>query len=592
MEGRIVETQAEEIKQPINYQSNAVLVYCKENLGYGDLIFGLKTANEVKKYLINERNYQGQVILVTPEESKKQIIKLGGDVEFDIPITTPKDISHRLNLEKNQKNFITVDCVIDGPTFTTVPDYNFHGMDLNGKIPADTPIIIIPEYNAQSSAAIAFAATERKLLAARNGAFYGASPDFTDKYDFQLKQIKTMQSGFNTKKNEEGILITDKLVEASLAKKLKDNAFTEIQQKAWNEINDSKLQKINTPALSASEYFNQHDLFFEYNSNSGKIRANQKNPCEHFLRIHQMFIQNSEKNQDIVTIGGKSKEKLEALNILKEKLIQQSNFSKIIFVNLDKEKEEILHDDKKDGKVYRVFYTKSLTHEQMLDLQILSNDLVGVTGDQSLSEAISAAKLIVYECLTHKIGLISTYCDLIFEITKNKDVKELATLLINAKTEAEYNRLAFLFAQKGLKDKLMQANEEISFKYNLGRNIANFTGKILEERKVIAPESLPQLDLLKKKYTSLDVNDRTSYVEALVYVHQNRNKDYAKLYKSALQNLDSNEKKLIENDYKYDNRMEFRSLILSLKKEKGFFQHVKSKMEQIISKDAVNKPKF
>ncbi|WP_229776957.1 hypothetical protein, partial [Alicyclobacillus cellulosilyticus] len=62
-----------------------------------------------------------------------------------------------------------------------------------------------------------------------------------------------------------------------------------------------------------------------------------------------------------------------------------------------------------DEKTFRVIYASGIPHESMIALSALSGPLSGATGDQSLSECLSANKLMVYECLPHKQSLIANY---------------------------------------------------------------------------------------------------------------------------------------------------------------------------------------
>jgi hypothetical protein len=74
-----------------------------------------------------------------------------------------------------------------------------------------------------------------------------------------------------------------------------------------------------------------------------------------------------------------------------------------------------VHEEKiKEGekKLTIVALMSTISHEKMKTLIKCSKDLCLVTGDQSLSEAISADKLFFYEKLMHKITLWKTLCHL------------------------------------------------------------------------------------------------------------------------------------------------------------------------------------
>lgn len=148
--------------------------------------------------------------------------------------------------------------------------------------------------------------------------------------------------------------------------------------------------------------------------------------------MHHLFVAESTKNQDIFGVGRNERVKLLAV---KEMLpvLMESGFNKILYISLDTNEKQVLYEQANKEpvkKIYRFFYTNQLTHPEMIAILALSGDLVGITGDQSLGEALSAKKLIVYECLSHKRKLVEGLIRFFEVASKNHNTKKLVELLI------------------------------------------------------------------------------------------------------------------------------------------------------------------
>ena len=194
-------------------------------------------------------------------------------------------------------------------------------------------------------------------------------------------------------------------------------------------------------------------------------------PARRFLKIHREFYKTSDKNQDVVMVGESEADKYAALQGIKANLMVDG-FTHISFYNADTKKEGILYDAGMVGKTYRVIYTSGMSHTSMMACNALSGHLIGATGDQSLSEALSSNKMMVYECLNHKRSLIQNYDAAIRNASHlDPDITETLILLRTAETASQYERLGTYLRDPQVQEKFRLANRATVEKYRLGSEI-------------------------------------------------------------------------------------------------------------------------
>jgi len=88
------------------------------------------------------------------------------------------------------------------------------------------------------------------------------------------------------------------------------------------------------------------------------------------------------------------------------KRMKQFHFSHVEFINLSHNRNEPwLHQPGLPNRTYRIFYQERFSHQVVKQLLKLSQ-LSGCTGDQSLSEALSAGVFPIYSAMPHKIALL------------------------------------------------------------------------------------------------------------------------------------------------------------------------------------------
>ncbi|MDP3561636.1 MAG: protein kinase [Legionellaceae bacterium] len=416
--------------------------------GYGDFLFALKLSQSLKQKYINEGVTPPPIYIVTRKEGKDQIKKLGGDVEFGTEILTPDELDRRTrSTDPNQH--IDVGELIEGPVFDSdlleqVDDA------VNSKEPIS--LMMMSEYGAGHTVAdpFALAVLYRKL---------------------RLKNIKYSQlirTGLSDV--EEGILLTESLLNPDPTK----NQYRDLDESLKEVIVDSE------------DYRNRTELSMQYSHDTYTPNVN---PTEHYLQIHREYYLDSPKNHDVIMVGKQLEMKRAALKNMVEQL-KTDGFQRIVFYNTKTKTEDVLWDSQQPGRQYRGIYVEGMSHQSMLACTALSGPLMGATGDQSFGEALSANKIMVYELLAHKKGLLSSYNTTIYDAPgQTYNVKQLLVQLPRIMTDSVfecneesrdkkqsyYQNLGELLRNTTLVSMLMKAQKDIRSKRNLTNAVFNIS---------------------------------------------------------------------------------------------------------------------
>lgn len=390
--------------------------------GYGDFLFALKMADQLKYYYTHVLGGEFPTIhIVTQDSGKQKILNLKGDQEFGLEIITPKELEQKV---KNGE--INVSSVIEGPVFRSrfISEINQALSPLNKPI----PLTMIPEYSYNSN-------LTRDMISREK--------EYRQKHlsNFECKNI--IYTGFDEKFNEQGIILSPSLI-------------SQTSKEESAEKLDPKLKNYMLRGSTISDYQKDNELYFQYSHDTYPTTHNQTT-ARRFLEIHRQLVKSSDKNQDVLMVGKTEGTKKQALVDLKNKLIQDG-FKKITFLNTDTGIEEKLHDSEEQGKTYRVIYSSGIPHESMISCTALSQDLMGATGDQSFGEALSANKVVVYECLQHKQQLTQGYRFMLAK--QDPNLLYMVDLLSTASTKLEYRELGKLLTQQNI-EKLKHANKAL-----------------------------------------------------------------------------------------------------------------------------------
>lgn len=446
----------------------AIIVYVGDGFGgYGDFIYGLKTVEALKKNLAKDIGYTEEIFLVSEATGKAKVIGIGGDKEFGVTVLSVEEL-RELARKKDFKLDFAVEVAAlayDSP----VPVF----------VSETTPILLSSEYSSDPPRELAETKSSQ-LPSAANNSLSGLNIFQTEKrYNNGKRPVVLVRSGLDIENGENGIFITQSLL--SIAQKKQRGDFSFMPQ-AWRDVGRTLNHVIigrPVEETSINKYRATTEFHFEYSRNTEPQNGNS---CQRYLKIHQLYNKNSKKNQDVLSIGKDTAAKLEAFENELPNLAK--HYNKIVFIDIDTKEEHVRHDDgtpQDQAKVFRFLYTRQVDHEKMLALFAVSGDLVGVTGDQSFGEAISAGKAIVYEEPSHKIALLDGYLD-VCRSSRDQHLYDLQYQLVRAKDEKDWAKLEELLEKKDVQQTLnsiKQNNLQVAEKYNLGTRIAAAMAKHL-----------------------------------------------------------------------------------------------------------------
>ena len=392
--------------------------------GYGDFLFALKLSAQLNEFYAKQGPNIPLIYIITQKSAMEKIKNLKGDTEFNATILTPLLLKNKFD-----QGELEVDHIIEGPVFQSEL---INQIDVAlSRSPRKIPITMIPEYTLNNP-------NYRSYLT--KNALY------RKKLLNNIKYVNTIYSGFKSDAEEKGILFSKELV----APFDPETMYNQLEENIRFAIFQGK---------SITEYRQSTNLSFQYSHDSfTTIRIDTS--IKHYLNTHVEFIKNNDKNEDVFVIGKTFNEKLDALEQIKEKLIK-NHFTHICFYDVDEGINTVLH-DAGTKKSYRMLYSKGISHPTMIACTALSGPLMGATGDQSLGEAISANKVIIYECLRHKKELILNYhYSLTRQSHDNPLVKETLSLLHTAELEEDYTRLGELIRNSAVCQALTDANKSL-----------------------------------------------------------------------------------------------------------------------------------
>ncbi len=390
--------------------------------GYGDFLFALKLAEQVKKHYINllGKDQAPEVKLITQSSGQHKIKSLKGDTEFEVEVLTPAELK-----EKVEKKELEVASLIEGPVFQSSLIQRTNAALQKQAHPV--PLIMMPEY--------AYSSTSHRHMIENQR-------QFRKKALNKIVYLETIYTGFNSNADERGIILNDSLITpeepSALSSKLEE------------KISDALLS-----GTDVETYQNNTDMYFQYSHDTFPTTP-ETSAAERFLKIQRIYSKSSKKNQDIVMVGKTERTKREALEKVKKQLIADG-FTKISFYNAETKQEEYLFGEPDiEGRHYRVVYSSGMSHASMIAAQALSGNLVGATGDQSFGEAVSGDKILIYECLRHKQLLRDEYYNQLKKL--DPACAYILNLLRNAESESDYKHLEALLTEE-MKVKLINLSK-------------------------------------------------------------------------------------------------------------------------------------
>lgn len=429
----------------------------KNSDGSGDIVHTVKVADHIQRFMATKR-YNGNIIIVVPEAQHhkgneyfpdsttdhQEITKsFLSDVNRFVHVQTLNEFEDQI---RGSTDLSKIDLCLKVTCTTCLTDEIETALSRN-----NIPIIYLPEYSNDTSPENA------KLI---------------------------LRGGFNQNTREQGVIPSQYLLDATARPITHDQqmtAFTQLKlsiQQALGTDHGTFIANRSTHGLSfqySNEHSDEHTLTFQCAGNAKDMTQTNEvkryTPTTFFLQEHCWLTEHSSCSQNVICIGKHEETKLTALKAIQQQLIA-NGFQNIVFVNLDTKDEKYLYLDHTTTKSsdpiksYRLLYTKKVPYETMQALLLLSNQFVGATGDHSLVEAMSARRLVSYECKPHKAKFIQGCLDQIDSKTANKDVRLLAKYLLKKRSpysEVEYDESTVknLLQNTGAANELRRINSEL-----------------------------------------------------------------------------------------------------------------------------------
>jgi hypothetical protein len=400
----IIDSWVTEISKTIlAKQKNHIIIKINMSGGFGDLLFGLRLADILLKNLPSV-----EIALVFYDyelQNSQHIIKEYPHLKNHCyrAQTYPEELPEAF---KDPKSGICIGVATYGST---------SDLGYNLRLPDEYPLLALPEYAL-----------------------------FSEKKYTQETSVETMRdvkvAGLT--RYEYGIFIDSKL-KAAVQKKWSDFIFHSDPILHVDELSEG-LRKEIIGEQSPAKYSSRTNFYFGY----GHFPPTQK----HFIRsVAHLEKNKSSKNVDLLLILDEP-DRLEQIfdDSLKEELALQG-FGQIEITGSPSREPKIIK-LKDSGRILRIMPKKELSHRDFEGCLLMSQPLSLITGDQSLSEGISAGKIFIYELFFHKFHLAESFKSLAAELKLPlveeyfvKTTVDLISLLKDERKSSEYDELATKF---------------------------------------------------------------------------------------------------------------------------------------------------
>lgn len=361
----------------------------------GDLTSCVKAIGQLKEQYPDDVQPH-LLVVIDPkfQENAKRVIPAG--IEYTLMARSQKSYSE-IDSPEAEKLLDETDLVVIYPCAHLMVRQTYEYLEKSEK-----PIIITTEYNPKFS----------KGQLKDNWGGVEKFPPLTAHY---------METGFSTtEKKRLGIFI--------------EPSQTIQPHETLSNIQDEKDHAFRDLLLSSSsgkddEYFSSHDMYFGYYNNLDMQAENQGADCNVFLDLCISKSQNKAKESghmkaiDIIMPLRTNSELINAQDLFSG--LERYDLKEFRFEFYEKNPDGQMECKLKMGEgdnVVRIMNPFNLNSKTMNLLLKLSDPLCYITGDQSLSEAFSNDKLIIYQVMDWKTSLGSG----ILEAVENKVGKESA----------------------------------------------------------------------------------------------------------------------------------------------------------------------
>lgn len=363
----------------------------------GDLTSCVKAINHIREQYSNEV-HPSLLVLVdeTYHDNVKRVISSG--IDYTI-LAESKSKEKEFESPEAKERLNEADLVVIYPCAHLLTESMYTSIEKSNK-----PIILSTEYNPVFSS--------RQLNANWGGNISQGFPPLTAHY---------METGFSTREKKRlGIFIEPNI------KNQPSETLSNIQDEKDFAFRDLLLE---TSSGNDHEYFKSHDMYFGYYNNLNFQSPDQGVDCNVFLdlciskSIKKASESGDKKTIDIIMPLRSNSELISAKELFSN--LNRYDLKQFRFEFYEKNADSQMECKIKLGEgdnVVRIMNPFNINSKTMSLLIKLSDPLCYITGDQSLSEAFSNDKLIIYQIMEWKKALGNG----ILETIENKMGKESA----------------------------------------------------------------------------------------------------------------------------------------------------------------------
>lgn len=344
---QIIDSSLSKIYRTIISGKSHIVIRVLDKAGYGDLLFAMKLTEMISKNIPEAKI----AIVFQDEKTISKVRSIASEYPFEKNCYSLRKLPAEF---KSLKNGLCIGAATFYDEEETVKDLKYDQMGLPDKY----PFLRIPEYGCT--------------------------------YKQEKFYEKSKVTGLCT--HEFGIFIDPKIISAIESfKEKKQNPLLHI-----NNLIDKSLQKqILQNASDIESYSQRSNLYFGY--------AHSTTSHVHFIKAVANLEKGNDKNVDLILILDNPLELDLLITPEVKSELRKAGFGKIKIAPTEQTSFSTLKISLKSSKVLRIIPKNSLVHKDVETCLIMSRPLSLVTGDQSISEAISAGKIFIYELWSHKI---------------------------------------------------------------------------------------------------------------------------------------------------------------------------------------------
>lgn len=396
----------------------AIILFTSERGGFGDFSLMITIAKKLKSSL----EIIPEIILVVDNHVIKGQILARFEMG-ELGLLTKHEYEASVRDIGNKQLIPTL--VIEGPTYQS-------GRRLF--VDQSVPVLFIAEYSANEQATLCdtfnIMKTRRRIdgnqTISVDAGFLTLKRIGSNLANIEMNLLRNPEKemGFSKEfatqhysgNKEKGIVIREELFKAGNQRRANPSEFKKNKIK---ELPPQILTLLCSSSITPENYLNDTSFYLIYTHDSGAL--------EHFIKVVTDIQKDQPKrNCDILVVGSLEELKLSELSDSLKISLKNTSFSQGEIVLADKKIPLLSAQSKSTSEnKLRILHLPFVKNSDLIDLMLISENITGVTGDQSFSECIALGNLPVYSCHSHK----ETFYNGLIKFAQEQQLPALASYL-------------------------------------------------------------------------------------------------------------------------------------------------------------------